>query len=41
MDIDTIEKWVKKYNGGSTYAELVKAAYNYLPGEDYEEALPG
>ncbi len=41
MDISTIERWVKKYNGGNTYAELVKAAYNYLPGDDYEETLPG
>jgi len=41
MDFDTLEKWVSKYNMSSNYVELVKAAYNYLPSEDYDETLPG
>ena len=41
MDSDSIEKWVMKYNQSNTYAELVKAAYYYLPSDEYDEVLPG
>lgn len=41
MDSDSIEKWVMKYNQSNTYSELVKAAYYYLPSDEYDEVLPG